>query len=78
MDVSSDWTIEADYNYGDILSGLTVLLSQWNPWAKTKTVIICVSAAMMHAFCFFPLTFANYVLMAGLGRCLRWQISAPR
>lgn len=38
VDVSSDWTIEADYNYGDILSGLTVLLSQWNPWAKTKTV----------------------------------------
>jgi hypothetical protein len=38
VDVSSDWTIDADHNYGDNVSGLSVFISRWNPFAKTKTV----------------------------------------
>lgn len=38
VDVSSDWTIEADHNYGENVSGLSVFISKWNPFAKTKTV----------------------------------------
>jgi hypothetical protein len=39
VDVSSDWTLNADHNYGDMLNGLSVWLSRLNPWAKTKLVI---------------------------------------
>ena len=45
VDVSSDWTIDADHNYGDNVSGLSVFISRWNPFAKTKTVIVAYARA---------------------------------
>ena len=39
VDVSGGWTMEATHNYGDILNGLSVLLSQLNPFAKQQKVL---------------------------------------
>lgn len=38
VDVSSDWALGADHNYGDSLTGLSVVISRWNPWGKEKLV----------------------------------------
>lgn len=38
VDVSSDWALCADHNYGDTLTGLSVVISRWNPWGKEKLV----------------------------------------
>lgn len=38
VDVSSDWALDADHNYGDSLTGLSVVISRWNPWGKEKLV----------------------------------------
>ena len=39
VDVSSGWGTEANHNYGDSLTGLSVIISRWNPWAKEKLVL---------------------------------------
>ncbi|CAE7820306.1 sws [Symbiodinium microadriaticum] len=34
VDVSGEWSLQATHNYGDFLSGASVLLSKWNPFSK--------------------------------------------
>jgi hypothetical protein len=38
VDVSGEWDLNATHNYGDNLSGASVLLSQWNPFIKAPNV----------------------------------------
>lgn len=36
--MSGEWSLSATDNYGDNLSGASVLLSQWNPFIKAPNV----------------------------------------
>jgi len=38
VDVSGEWSLAATHNYGDFLSGASVLLSRWNPFSQAQNV----------------------------------------